>query len=403
MNKDTAHSLSSPRGTSITLLVLAILLTSATLRAPITGVGSLIGQIQADTGLSHTMTGMLTTLPLIAFAIFALVAPKLSRRFGMEWTLIYCMVALTAGIAIRYFPNTLALFAGTALIGSAIAVCNVLIPGLIKREFPHKVGLMTSLYTSSMNMWAAIASGISIPLSNSFLGWRGSLSSWVILSIVTTLIWLPQLRRKPAKIGSNGSVTSRKSGSVWRSSVAWKVTIFMGLQSVMFYVGITWLPEILHEQGMSPGKAGWMLSLMQIMSMAGSFIMPLIASRMRSQKLLAASSAALFLIGFGGIWLGLPSFAPLFIMLIGLGCGTTFSLVILFFSLRTRTAEQAAELSGMAQSIGYLLASIGPTLFGFLHDRSGNWDTPLATMVFISLFAIAFGFLAGRKGYIHPE
>lgn len=403
MNKDMTNSLSSPRSTSITLLVLAILLTSATLRAPITGVGSLIGEIQSDYGLSHTVTGMLTTLPLIAFSIFALVAPKLSRRFGMEWTLIYCMIALTAGIVIRYLPNVLALFMGTALIGSAIAVCNVLVPGLIKREFPHKIGLMTSLYTSSMNMWAAIASGISIPLSRTALGWRGSLSCWVILTVVTTLVWLPQLRRKPIKTSAKGTDQKRKSRSVWRSSVAWQVTIFMGLQSIMFYVGITWLPEILHEKGMSPEKAGWMLSLMQIMSMAGSFIMPLIATRTQSQKVLAAASSALFLVGFGGIWLGVPSLAPLFIMSIGLGCGTTFSLVILFFALRSRSADQAAEMSGMAQSIGYLLASVGPTMFGFLHDKSGNWNTPLATMVFLSLFTIALGYAAGRKGYIDPE
>jgi CP family cyanate transporter-like MFS transporter len=403
MNKDMTNSLSSPRSTSITLLVLAILLTSATLRAPITGVGSLISEIQADYGLSHTISGMLTTLPLIAFSVFALVAPKLSRKFGMEWTLIYCMIALTTGIVIRYLPNVTALFVGTALIGSAIAVCNVLVPGLIKRDFPLRIGLMTSLYTSSMNMWAAISSGISIPLSNTAIGWRGSLSCWVILTVITTLVWLPQLRRKPAKISSNGAAQKRKSGSVWRSSVAWQITIFMGLQSIMFYVGITWLPEILHEKGMSPEKAGWMLSLMQIMSMIGSFIMPLIATRTQSQKILAASSSALFLIGFSGIWLGLPSLAPLFIMSIGLGCGTTFSLVILFFALRSRSAEQAAEMSGMAQSIGYLLASVGPTMFGFLHDKSGNWNTPLATMVCLTLFTIAFGYAAGRKGYIHPE
>ncbi|MNJ33981.1 putative transporter YycB [compost metagenome] len=384
------------------LLMIAILLTAATLRSPLTGVGSLIGEIQGTTGLSHTAAGMLTTLPLIAFAIFALAAPKLAWRFGMERILFYCMLIMTAGILVRYLPSIPALFVGTALIGSAIAVCNVLVPGLIKRDFPNRIGLMTSLYTSSMNGWAAIASGISIPLSRS-AGWRGALVYWVILSAVTALAWIPQMRRSGDKGKSQRAGSYRKTGVVWRSAIAWQVTIFMGFQSIMFYVGISWLPEILQEQGLSPAKAGWMLSLMQVASMAGSFLMPLIATRTQSQKGLAAASSTLFLIGFGGVWLGSPALAPLFIMAIGLGCGTTFSLVILFFALRSRTADQAAELSGMAQSIGYLLAAVGPTLFGFIHDQSGNWAVPLATITGLSLLTILFGYAAGRKGYIGPE
>ncbi|GAA0137544.1 MFS transporter [Paenibacillus sp. YSY-4.3] len=383
------------------LLIAAILLTAATLRSPLTGVGSLISEIQSGTGLSHTAAGMLTTLPLIAFSIFALAAPKLGWRFGMERTMFFCMIIMTAGILLRSMPNIPALFLGTALIGSGIAVCNVLLPGLIKRDFPHRIGLMTSLYTSSMNGWAAIASGISIPLSRG-AGWRGALVYWVILSAITAVAWVPQLRRSNNS-KSQGASSYRKTGIVWRSPIAWQVTIFMGFQSIMFYVGISWLPEILHEQGMAPGTAGWMLSLMQIASMAGSFLMPLIASRSQSQKGLAAGSSALFLLGFGGVWVGSPALAPLFIMAIGLGCGTTFSLVILFFALRSRTADQAAELSGMAQSLGYLLAAVGPTLFGFIHDRSGNWTVPLATITSLSLLTILFGYAAGRKGYIEAD
>lgn len=408
-----------------TLLIIAILLTAATLRSPLTGVGSLIGEIQGATGLSHTAAGMLTTLPLIAFSIFALVAPKLAWRFGMEQTLLYCMIIMTAGIILRSLPAISALFAGTALIGSAIAICNVLVPGLIKRDFPHKIGLMTGLYTSSMNGWAAIASGVSIPLSRSAWGWRGALVYWAILSTVTALSWIVLLRRigggsRSGRSSSSGrqrtdnnsnnggdrskaASTYRKTGIVWKSSIAWQVTIFMGFQSIMFYVGISWLPEILSQQGMSPSKAGWMLSLMQVASMVGSFLMPLIASRTQTQKGLAAASSALFLIGFGGVWLGSPALAPLFIMAIGLGCGTTFSLVILFFALRSRTADQAAELSGMAQSIGYLLAAVGPAFFGFIHDRSGNWAVPLAVITGLSILTILFGYAAGRKGYIGPE
>ncbi|MEF2968123.1 MFS transporter [Paenibacillus sp. M1] len=421
-----------PRGAASALLVVAVMLTASTLRAPITGVGTLIGEIQADTGLSHTFAGMLTTLPLIAFAVFSLAAPKLSARLGMERTLLYSMILMTGGILLRSLPTVSALFGGTALIGIAIAIANVLVPGLIKRDFTLRLGLMTSLYTSLMNLWSAAASGISMPLSRTALGWRGALTCWFILSAVTALVWLPLARRHrvsrgpaegaaangrgatsagstavtPAAGSASGPAAesaadgTRRSGTVWRSAIAWQVTIFMGFQSVMFYIGVSWLPEILHEQGMSMDKAGWMLSLMQLFSMAGSFLMPLIASRMQSQKWLAAGSSAFFLVGFGGIWLGPAALAPLFITLIGLGSGTTFSLVILFFALRTRSSEQASQLSGMAQSLGYLLAAVGPTLFGFIHDLSGGWAAPLATITAVSVATILFGYSAGRKGHI---
>lgn len=415
-------------GAAATLLIVAVMLTAATLRSPLTGVGPLIDEIQNSTGLSHTLAGMLTTLPLIAFAVFALAAPKLSSRFGIERTLLYCMILMTGGILLRSMPAVPALFGGTALVGSAIAVANVLVPSLIKRDFPLRLGLMTSLYTSSMNMWSAIASGISMPISRTGLGWRGALACWLILSAATALIWLPLARRQragrsntraTAAVASGGPVkvsgldtaatapdintTERRSVSVWRSPIAWQVTIFMGFQSVMFYVGISWLPEILHERGLSMDQAGWMLSLMQLASMGGSFLMPLLAARAQTQKGLAAVSSALFLFGYGGIWLGSPNLALLFILLIGLGCGTTFSLVIMFFALRSRTAGQAAQLSGMAQSVGYLLAAVGPTLFGFIHDASGGWSVPLATITFLSLITIVLGYAAGRKGHIGPE
>lgn len=404
------HSNAVPAKTAVSaILFIAILLTAATQRAPITGLGSLIVDIQNSTGLSHALAGMLTTLPLIAFSIFALAAPKLSIRFGMEHTLLACMIVLTIGIGIRSLTNVTNLFIGTALIGSAIAICNVLVPGMIKRDYPYRIGLMTALYTSSMNLFAAISSGISVPLARTAIGWRGALVCWAILSVITALCWLPlamNLKRRPSttvtkhQADKNVQVAG-KSRSLWRSPVAWQVTIYMGLQSIMFYVGISWLPEILHERGMSQDQAGWMLSIMQIASMFGSFVMPLVAARTQSQKLLTSISSSFFLIGFGGVWLGAAALAPLFITLIGLGCGTTFSLVILFFALRTRTTSEAAKLSGMAQSVGYLLAAVGPTLFGYIHDLSGNWDVPLAAMTCLTILTIIMGYLAGRKGYVN--
>ncbi|MEG6589010.1 CynX/NimT family MFS transporter [Paenibacillus barengoltzii] len=428
MNKTIAAAsnpdLDQTRRTSVWLLVTAVLLTAAALRSPITGVGALIGEIEAATGLSHAMSGMLTTLPLIAFAVFALAAPGLSAKLGIERTLFFSMVLMTGGILVRSLPSVAALFAGTALIGIAIAVCNVLLPGLIKRDFPQQVGLMTSLFTTCLTFWAAISSGISVPLSQGPLGWRGALTIWVVLTAIASLAWLPLLPKR-TEAGQNqnnaavagrfatpeGEVTnttarpqsdlSQASGPrlrIWRSRVAWLVTIFMGFQSILFYVSISWLPDILQERGMNAEQAGWMLSLMQLVSMAGSFLMPLFAARSDNQKWLTAASAALCVIGFGGIWAESVSLAPLFILLLGVGSGSTFGLAIVFFSLRSRTTEQASALSGMAQSIGYILAAFGPTLFGYLHDLSGNWDTPLAVITGVSIITALFGYAAGRKG-----
>ncbi|MCT2195953.1 MFS transporter [Paenibacillus sp. p3-SID1389] len=430
MNKTIASAstpaLNQTRSASVWLLVTAVLLTAAALRSPITGVGALIGEIEAATGLSHAMSGMLTTLPLIAFAVFALAAPGLSAKLGIERTLFYSMVLMTGGILVRSLPSVAALFAGTALIGIAIAVCNVLLPGLIKRDFPKQVGLMTSLFTTCLTFWAAISSGISVPLSQGPLGWRGALTIWVVLTAIASLVWLPLLPKR-TEAGQNlnkatvagrsatpeGEVTnttarpqsdlSQASGPrlrIWRSRVAWLVTMFMGFQSILFYVSISWLPDILQERGMSAEQAGWMLSMMQLISMAGSFLMPLYAARSDSQKWMTAATAALCVIGFGGIWAGSVALAPLFILLLGIGAGSTFGLAIVFFSLRSRTTEQANALSGMAQSIGYILAAFGPTLFGYLHDLSGNWDTPLAVITGVSMLTALFGYAAGRKGYV---
>ncbi|WP_018749962.1 CynX/NimT family MFS transporter [Paenibacillus sanguinis] len=415
MHKSISSPTSESRNVSAGLLITAILVTAAALRSPITGVGSLIGDIEATTGLSHTLSGLLTTLPLLAFAVFALTAPGLAAKLGTEHTLFYCLLLMTGGILIRSLPSTLALFAGTALIGMGIAVCNVLLPGLIKHNFPLRVGLMTSLFTSSLNLWAAISSGISVPLAHTTLGWRGMLASWSLLTAITAFLWLLLiLKRRTKGYGTSAAISGSSAAqtdtirpvqtkSIWRSPVAWMVTIFMGSQSIMFYISISWLPDILHGQGMSAAQAGWMLSLMQLVSMAGSFLMPLIAVRTHNQKLLTAISSAFFLFGFTGIWLAPTSWAPFFIILIGSGSGATFSLVLVFFSLRSRTAQQANQLSGMAQSVGYLLAAIGPILLGFIHDQSGSWNTPLAVIIGLSLLTIVFGYMAGRKGYVDDK
>ncbi|KKB44748.1 CynX/NimT family MFS transporter [Bacillus thermotolerans] len=379
------------------VLIVGIIFAAANLRAPLTSIGPIVEMIRQDTGMSSTATGMLTTLPLLAFAFFSPFAPKISRRIGLEYTLFGALLLLSIGIVLRSVPSVSLLFAGTALLGIAIAIGNVLLPSMIKQEFPYKVGLMTGVYAASMNLSAAIASGVSIPLTQGLgLGWRSALSVWALLAVVSIVLWIPQLRfrRQPSKN------TLKIGESLWHSNLAWKVTLFMGLQSTVFYTVITWLPSILHEQGISQSEAGWLLSLTQFAGLLPTFIVPILAGRSSNQRWLVALTASFLIVGYLGLLGGLTSLAPLLVILIGIATGSAFSLATMFFVLRTHNAEQAAELSGMAQSVGYLLAAVGPILFGFIHDATGSWTIPLLILLVGAVLLFIIGMEAGSSKYV---
>lgn len=384
-------------GMKALLLVLGIILIATTLRAPITSVGPLVETIRLDTGMSHTLAGLLTTFPLLAFAVVSPIAPKLARRWGMEKTLFSGVAAVTLGIALRFVPSVAALFAGTILLGLGIAVSNVLLPSLIKRDFPLRVGVMTGIYSVSMNIFAAIASGVSLPVSNHLAsGWRGSLLIWGILSLIALIVWLPQLRYRHR----TGGVRISSKSSIWRSKLAWQVTIVMGLQSFVFYSVVSWLPEILTDRGMSGSTAGWMLSLMQFFSVPVTFFVPILAGRFQNQRGLVVGTFLCFVLGFVLLLSGWNAIVPVAVVLVGIGTGAAFGLVTMFFMLRTRRTEQAAELSGMAQSVGYLLAAVGPLLIGLVHDLSGSWTTATSVLLIVAIVYMLAGWGAGNNTYI---
>ncbi|MBB2480804.1 MFS transporter [Bacillus sp. APMAM] len=386
----------------VLLLIIGIIFIGANLRAPLTSVGPLVPSIRESLGISSTLAGALTTVPLLAFALVSPFAPKLARRFGMESVLFLSLILLTIGIILRPLSGVGTLFTGTIFLGLAIAIGNVLVPSIIKQNFPQSVGTMTGIYSVSMNLCGAIASGLSIPISsNSGFGWQGSLGYWGIISIVAILFWIPQIR---AKRKQDVRVSEKpQSVNIWKSGLAWQVTVFMGLQSLIFYTIVAWLPEILQQQGLSSSTAGWMLSLMQFAVLPFTFIVPIIAGRMKNQYLLVTITALLFIIGMIGILYGNLSLIPLSVIFLGIGGGCAFSLAMMFFSLRTKNSYQAAELSGMAQSIGYLLAAVGPTLFGVLHDITHNWAIPLWMLVITSVLIFISGIGAGRNKYIEEK
>ncbi|WP_060210097.1 CynX/NimT family MFS transporter [Sporosarcina koreensis] len=379
------------------LLIIGIIFIASTLRSPLTSVGPIIGPIRDGLGMSNVLAGFLTTIPLLAFAFISPFAPKLSKRFGMELTLFLSLCLLTVGILIRSAGSIFFLVAGTFLIGVAIAFGNVLLPALLKLSFPLHIGLMTGIYSVAMNISATTASGISAPIViNTEFGWQGALGIWAALSMLALLLWLPQLKNNVSLQPQLEKSLGDKSVSLLRSPIAWAVTFFMGLQSLLFYCTAAWLPEILVSDGMTAEKAGWMFSLLQLSQLPMTFIIPILAGRLKDQRIIVIGIAALYLIGYGGVLAGGTSWIPLWMILIGIAGGASFGLAMMFFTLRTVTHTEAAELSGMAQSSGYLLAAVGPVLFGFLHDITDSWKSPLLIFMIGSLLFLICGLKAGR-------
>lgn len=385
-------------------LLIGIIFIASTLRSPLTSVGPLISSIRDSLAISNVLAGFLTTIPLLAFALISPFAPKIARRFGMELTLFVSLILLTAGIITRSLGTTPNLLIGTFLIGLAIAFGNVLLPGLIKLNFPLHMGLITGIYSVSMNLSAAIAVGVSAPLShNTHFGWRGALGVWALLAFIALLVWLPQLKNKKSPNSLDIHLEKAKSPSLWRSPLAWSVTFFMGFQSLIFYTTSAWMPEVLKTQGISPDSAGWMVSLLQFAQLPMTFIVPILAGKVKDQRWIVAGVALLYLLGYGGIMAGTTALVPLFMILIGIAGGAAFGLSMMFFSLRTRTPHEAADLSGMAQSFGYLLAAVGPVLFGLLHDFTSGWTVPMLIIIIASLIVLLSGLKAGKNTFVTPE
>lgn len=377
------------------LLIIGVILVGANLRVPLTSAGALVSFIRDDFGISNALAGAITTLPLIAFALLSPFAPKIANKIGMERTIAISLALLIIGILIRSAGAIELLFTGTLLVGLGIAVGNVLIPGIIKMNFPFKIGLMTGLYAIVMNVFGALGSGLSIPIATSgSFGWRGSLVIWSGLALITLLIWLPQLMKKH---DAKKKINNQKIGGMLRSPLAWKITVFMGAQSLIFYTLITWLPTILTANGYDIHLAGWGVFIFQFASIPFTFIIPVIADRMKNQVMLAFVSSGLILAGIIGLLAGLSELSILWVVFLGIGNGSAFSLSMMFFTLRTKDGYEAAELSGMAQSLGYLLAAVGPVLVGGLQDITGSWTLPLSMMALFAIVMLIMGVASGKN------
>lgn len=380
------------------LLLIGILLVATNLRAPITGLAPVLSMIQDAFALGTAHAGLLTTLPLLAFALVSPLAPWLARRVGLERALFGALALIAGGIVLRSAGLAWSLFAGTAALGAGIAVGNVLLPSLLKRDFPTRIAAVTAAYALTMGVAAAIASAAMFPLATGFgLGWSGALLAMLVLPLASMLLWWPQLGRAAA---AAPVVSAPRGGPVWRHALAWQVTLFMGLNSFIYYVMVGWLPAILTSRGYSPIEAGSLHGWMQLASAVPGLLLGPLIQRLKDQRLVVLAMSLLVAVGLLGLQ-QLPQLAGLWVACFGFGAGACIILALMFMGLRTDNARQAAALSGMAQCVGYLLAAFGPPLIGSVRDMSQGWSLALTLCVALSLAMAVFGMLAGRDRRIH--
>jgi MFS transporter, CP family, cyanate transporter len=363
-------------------LLIGIMLIASALRAPITGVAPMLGMIRETTAINAAEAGVLTTLPLLAFAVISPFAAILAREYGMERALFGALIFIAAGIGLRSAGPVWALFLGTGTLGAGIAVANVLLPSLLKRDFPSHVTSLTGAYALTAGLAAALASAAAIPLAHlPGSGWRVALASVLVFPFAAFIAWLPQL------------------GPVWHSPLAWQVTFFLGLTSLVYYIVVGWLPSILMDAGYTAATAGSLHGLSQLATAVPGLILGPAVRRMKDQRAIAVGVSLATGISLFGLW-QFPSWGMLWVALFGFGAGAGFMLGLTLVSLRASHSRQAAALSGMAQCIGYSLAAAGPPVAGLAHEATGGWSVTLGSCIVLCLLMAAFGSLAGRAAVL---
>lgn len=381
------------------VLLLGILLIAINLRPALATVGPLVGEIRVDTGLSHTALGLLTALPLLAFGAVSALSSIVTRLLGFGGALGAALLLLIVGAGVRAVSSVELLYLGTLTLGVGIALGNVLLPALVKRDFSHRSGLLTGLYSSVLGLGSCVGAAVAVPLSR-YVGWQNALAIWAVPAFVALLVWLPQVSRTERRENA-GSAPAAPLRSMLVSGLAWELAFFMGLQSLTFYVMIAWLPDLLQSRGMSAAEAGWMLAIAQLPGVVGSAVVPMFAGRVRDQRHIVMVLVFLEAVALIGILLD-PGFGLtlVFVSTLGLVLGGTLGLALLFLVLRSPDAAATTRLSGMVQSIGYLVAAVGPVVFGWLYELTATWTVPLLFLIVVLAGKLATGMGAARPGRV---
>ncbi|GAA3825226.1 MFS transporter [Nocardioides panacisoli] len=384
------RSASAPRRvlTRAAWLLAAVLLVAANLRTPVTSLGALLDSLHSI-GLSTGTASFLTSLPVLCFAAVGATGMTLARRVGAHRGVALGLALIVAGLLVRVVAGSTTLLVGTFLACAGIALANVLLPVVVKEHFPTKVGQVTGTYTAVMSTGAALGAALTVPIASAAGGWRIGLVAWVVPAVLALVAWTVSGRgREHARSRSRGA-------SLWRSPVAWAVTITFGTQSVFAYVIMSWLPTMYADAGYSHGEAGLLLAVSILIGVPIFVVAPTVAARMRSQGPLVLLLTAITAAGFAGMAVAPHAGGWLWAVLLGVG-GAVFPVVLTMFALRTCNSDDTAALSSMAQSIGYLIAAAGPLLVGLLRDTTGSWTTSCVLLLGVAVVQATAGLVAGR-------
>ncbi|MFB6819879.1 CynX/NimT family MFS transporter [Streptomyces sp. NPDC056347] len=393
---------------ALRLVAVGLVLTALNLRPAITSLGALLEEVRDGLHMSGSVAGVLTSVPPLCFAIFGIMAPRLARRFGPGAVVCAGMIAITAGLVIRpLVGGTAGFLAASALALMGIAVSNVLMPVIVKRWFPDRVGTMTGLYSMALALGTSLAAAVTVPMTSAMGGgWRLGLGVWAALSALAILPWIPLVRdRRAATAPRSGHPATAQAAPelrITRSRTAWSLACFFGLQATAAYITMGWMPQIFRDAGVSAGTAGVLLAVTMAMGVPLAFVIPRVASRMRNQGPIVLFLGSCGLIGYAGLFLAPAGGAWAWAVLLGIS-NCSFPLALTMIGMRSRTGAGVVRLSAFAQSVGYLISIPGPLLIGVLYQHSGGWELPIALMAGLMVPQMAVGFLAGRDRTIEDE
>ncbi len=380
------------------LFMTGILVLAFNLRGAVTSLPPVFPELASALHLSSLKIALLAAAPVLCFAVFSIPAAPLARRFGEERVLLASLLLLAVGLLARGAWPGLLLFPGTAAAGAAIALMNVLLPSLVKRRRPDQAGLLIGLYLLALAGGAILGSLIAVPVFQSSGGSaRLTLGLWALPALAGALAWLPQWRFRTTPDGPGGSRSGgRPLVKVSRHALAWQVMGFMGLQSLIYYAALSWLPILLRDRGAGAVHAGSLLALMNLGNAVTALLAPMFAHRFRDQRWLIAATVAVSAVGLAGVWFAPLAGAPAWTLLFGLGQGAALGLAIYFTAARAPDPVTSASLSAFTQGAGYLLAAAGPLAVGFLHAVTGTWTTAVLAMLAVIVFEGVVGWQAGR-------
>lgn len=383
------------------LVVVGVVLLAVNLRPAATSLGTLLEQTQQALSISASLAGLLTTLPVLCFAAFGPVATALGRHWGLHRTTLLTLVLVVGGLFLRAFTgSTLVFTVASALALAGMASGNVLLPPLVKRHFPHRVGALTAVYSTALMTGAALPAWVAVPVSEAAGSWRYGLAMWGVLAVVAVLPWVALLRHDVRE--EDRPAPRYAMRDVVRSRLAWQMAMFFGIQSSFAYSQFGWLPKIYADAGLEPATAAMMLGLLTTVGIPLALVLPAYAARRPDQRPVVVALGGCVLAGFVGL-LSAPATLPwLWALLLGIG-GSAFPWCLTMIGLRAHTPDGTAVLSGFVQSLGYVLAALGPLGTGLLFDLTGGWTAPLAVLSVMAVPLVMFGLTFARPRYIEDE